>query len=48
MYWILMAKSVVKRIFGRVGLRWKDVKINRNEIGWGRVYWIHLAQDTGK
>ena len=48
MYRILMTKSVVKRIFGRVGRRWKGVKINRNEIGWERVYWIHLAQDTGK
>jgi hypothetical protein len=25
-----------------------DVKINLNEIRWERVYWIHLAQDTGK
>ena len=45
---VLMAKYVVKRMFGRVGRVWKDVKINLNEIGWERVYWIHLAQDTGK
>jgi len=25
-----------------------DVKIKFNEIGWERVYWIHIAQDTGK
>ena len=45
---VLMAKSVVKRIFGRVGRRWKDVKINVNEVRWARVYCIHLAHDTGK
>ena len=38
MYRVLMAKPVVKSMFGGVGRRWKDVKINFNEIRFERVY----------
>jgi hypothetical protein len=40
----LVAKPVIRRVFGSVGRGWNDVRINLNETGWERVYWIHLAR----
>jgi len=33
----------------RPRLRWEDnIRMNRREIGWGRVDWMHLTQDRGQ
>jgi hypothetical protein len=35
-----------KRPFGRSRRRWDDnIRMDRREIGWEGVDWIHLAQD---
>jgi hypothetical protein len=45
-YRVSVGKSEGKRPLGRPRHRWKDgVSIDLREIGWGRVGWIHLAQD---
>jgi hypothetical protein len=45
-YRILVGKPEGKRPLGRPRHGWKnDMKIDLKEIGWGGMYWIHLAQD---
>jgi hypothetical protein len=45
-YRILVGKPEGKRPLGRPRRRWADIiKINRREIGWDGVDWIHVAQD---
>jgi hypothetical protein len=45
-YRILVGKPEGKRSLGRRRRRWKDnITMNRREIGWGGMVWIHLAQD---
>jgi hypothetical protein len=40
-----MVKPEVKRLLGKPICRLKDnVKLDHEEIGWGGVDWIHLAQ----
>jgi hypothetical protein len=44
-YKILVGKSEGKRPLGRLRRRREDnIKIDRREIGWNGVNWIHLAQ----
>jgi hypothetical protein len=44
-YKILFGKHEVKRPLGRPRRRWKNnIKMYIREIGFGGVYWIHLAQ----
>jgi hypothetical protein len=39
-------KSEGKRPLGRSRRRWEDnIKMDRREIRWGGMDWIHLAQD---
>jgi len=45
---IFVGKPEGKRPLGRPTDRWADsIRIDRNEIGWEVVDWIHLAQDAG-
>jgi hypothetical protein len=45
-YRILVGKSEGKRPLGRPRLRWEDnIKLDLRDMGWGVMYWIHLAQD---
>jgi hypothetical protein len=47
--WVLVGKLEGKRPFGIHKCRWKDtVKIDLQEIGYGGMDWIDLAQDRGK
>jgi hypothetical protein len=43
---ILVGKPEGKRPLRRPRRRWEDnIKMDLREIGWGGMYWIHLAQD---
>jgi hypothetical protein len=45
-YRILVRKPEGKRTLGRPRRRWeRNIKMDRREIGWGGINWIHLAQD---
>ena len=37
-----------KRLLGRPRHRWADIKMNLQELGWGSVDWIDLAQDRDR
>jgi hypothetical protein len=39
-------KSQRKRLFGRHGYRWGDIRMDVREIGWEIVDWMHLAEDS--
>ena len=46
MYRDLVGKPVGNRPFGRLRRRWEDkIKMDLQEVGYGRVDWIDLAQD---
>jgi hypothetical protein len=48
-YRVLVGKPEGKRQLGRPRRRWEDgIKMDLREIGWGRVEWIHLAQDRDR
>jgi hypothetical protein len=48
-YNILVGKPEGRRLLGRPRNRWEDnIKIDLREIGFGDVYWIHLAQDRDR
>jgi hypothetical protein len=48
-YRVLMGKPEGKRPLGRLGRRWEDgIRMELKEIGWGSVYWIHLAHDVDR
>jgi hypothetical protein len=48
-YRVLVGKPVGKRPLGRPRHRWEyGIKMDRREIGWGGVEWIHLAQDRDR
>jgi hypothetical protein len=45
-YRVSVGKHEGKRLLERPRRRWEDgIKMDRREIGWGGVEWIHLAQD---
>jgi hypothetical protein len=45
-YRVLMGKPEGKRPPGRPRHRWEDeIRMDRRDISWGSVDWIHLAQD---
>jgi hypothetical protein len=45
----LMEKAEGKRPLGRPRRRWNYIiKMDLIEVGWGVMYWIHLAQDRGQ
>jgi hypothetical protein len=55
MYWgrrgvhkVLMGKPEGKRSLGRPRHRWEDIKVDHQEVGWGSMDWIVLAQDRDR
>jgi hypothetical protein len=45
----LVGKPEGKRQLGRPRRRWEDgIKMDLEEIGWGVVEWIHLAEDRDR
>jgi hypothetical protein len=48
-YMALVGKPEVRRPFGRPRHRWEDnIKMDIQEIGWGTINWIDLAQDRDR
>ena len=48
-YRVLMGKPEGKRQLGRPSRRWKDnIKMDHQEVGFGSVDWIELAQDRDR
>jgi hypothetical protein len=47
-YNILVGRPEGRRPLGRRRRRWKDIKMDLREIGFGDVDWIHLAQDRDR
>jgi hypothetical protein len=48
-YRVLVGKPKGRRPPGRPRRRWEDgIKMDLEEIGWGGVEWIHLAQDRDR
>ena len=46
---ILMGKPEGKRLLGRPRLRWEDnIKTDLQEVGFGGMDWIELAQDRDR
>jgi hypothetical protein len=46
LYRVFLGKPEGERPLGRPRRRWEDgIKMDLEEIGWGGVEWIHLAQD---
>jgi hypothetical protein len=46
---LLVGKSESKRPLGRAKRRWVDnIKMDLEEVGWGYVDWISLAQDRNR
>jgi hypothetical protein len=49
LYRVLVGKPERRRPLGRPRRRWEDgIRIDLEEIGWGGVEWIHLAQDRDR
>jgi hypothetical protein len=48
-YRILVGKLEGKRPFGRPRRKWeKNMKMDRQEVGFGGMDWIELAEDRGR
>jgi hypothetical protein len=48
-YKVLVGRPEGKRPLGRPRCRWEDnVKVDLQEVGWGDIYWIDLAQDRDR
>jgi len=48
-YRVLVGKPEGKRPLGRPRLRWEDdIKMNLEEVGWGGMDWIELAQNRDR
>jgi len=48
-YWVLVGRPEGKRPLRRPRLRWEDnIKMDLQEVGWGNMDWIELAQDRDR
>ena len=48
-YRVLVGKPEGKRPLGKPRSRWKDnIKMNLQEVGYGDMYWIEVAQDRSR
>jgi hypothetical protein len=48
-YRVLVGKSVGKRPFGRPSRKWENnIKMDLQDVGYGGVDWIELAQDRDR
>jgi hypothetical protein len=48
-YRLLVGKPEEMRLLGRPRRRWLDnIRMDLEEVGWGDVDWIGLAQDMGR
>jgi hypothetical protein len=48
-YRVLVEKPVGTRLFGRPRRRWEDnIKMDFQEVGFGGMDWMDLAQDTDR
>ena len=46
LYRVLVGKPEGKRPLARLRRRWEDnIKMDLQEVGWGGINWIDLAQD---
>ena len=46
---VLVGKPEGKRPLRRSGCRWEDnIKMDKQEVGWGEVDWLELAQDRDR
>jgi hypothetical protein len=45
LYSVLVGKPDRKRPLGRPRRRWKDIKMDLQEVACERTYWIDVAQD---
>jgi len=49
LYRVLVGKPEGRRPLGRPRPRWVDnIKMDLQEVGWGYMYWIGLAQDRDR
>ena len=48
-YTVLVGRSEEKSPFGRRRCRWEEnIKMNHQDVGWGSMNWIDLAQDRDR
>jgi hypothetical protein len=45
---VLMGRPKRKRPLGRPRLRWENIKMDLQEVGWEGIGWFYLAQDRDK
>jgi hypothetical protein len=46
---ILIGRPEGRRPLGRPRRRWEDnIKLDLQEVGWGSMDWIHMAQDRDR
>jgi hypothetical protein len=45
---LLVGRPEGKRTLGRPRRRWKDIKMDLQEVGGGRGDWVELAQDRDR